>query len=662
MFNRETNDTKKQHILSKSFKLIKEELHKLTLQENYNLICNFLVFALGITLCYYHLQWFAVGGIVALLLLRHKASAFLMLLGFVAMKGDFARHAQKLIDKEYKYVQVVAHVDAVSHRGGNSIKYTLSNLSVQKRNLQIEGKIMAYCRNCKLLQIQSGSTVKATMTIVALPEKVYPTGYDVANKYRFKGFSGFAFINKILSLNSKTSDTSISIFITLPEKIRSFFLRTLEDKNISNQTRAVIEAIFFGEKSRISKETHNNFRRVGISHIVAISGMHISIVMLIFHQIFFRIFATSKYLRLKCNLRKVSLVPSLVCTFCYLLIAGMPISGLRSFVMISFATIIYTLNAKPKLFSSVLFAGFLLLTLFPHELFFASFQLSFLAVLSFSLVIDNSYKIKNIFVRYFYTIAKSSIVITLITAPVVIYHFGGISLISPFMNMFAIPFLTLIIMPSGICYFLLTIIPIHTNLVTSFFSTIMVESLTKMLDVSSFFASFNTAFISLKDMPFFAVVLILGGILAVLVVKSLLKVIGFLCVIVGLVMFIFSQTPDIIANSKSFAFRKNGKYYILGKEDGFPQSIWRSKLGLDRDFINGEKFCNEDGICRTDKITYIKENAKLKHLNGDNCTDILVSRIEVYNLKKLDCKYKVIITKDALQEKPYITLKYNEIG
>ena len=63
----------------------------------------------------------------------------------------------------------------------------------------------------------------------------------------------------------------------------------------------------------------------------------------------------------------------------------------------------------------------------------------------------------------------------------------------------------------------------------------------------------------------------------------------------------------------------------------------------------------------TNKITYVREDSKLKKVNKERCTDILVSRVDVYNLKKLDCKYKVIITRDALEEKPYVVLRYSEV-
>jgi competence protein ComEC len=382
--------------------------------------------------------------------------------------------------------------------------------------------------------------------------------------------------------------------------------------------------------------------------------------MMLCYQVFLRLFSLSKNLRLRFDVRRLALFPALVFSFFYLAIAGMPVSGVRSFVMITFAVVIYAIDAKPRIFASVLFSGFILLTLMPHELFFASFQLSFLAVLSFGLVVDSSYKIKNFLLKYCYSIVKSSLIITLVTVPVVIYHFGGISLISPLANIVVIPLLTFVIMPFGLMYFILTIIPIKLWLI-EYSANIMIESIKAMLSSSEFLANFNLSFLALKDMPLLAVFLILGGILFVFIVKSFLKVFGLIVVVAGLVIFVFNQTPDIIANANSFVFREGNQYYIIGKKEGFAQSIWRSKLGLSNDFLDGEKFCNDDGICMTNKITYVREDSKLKKVNKERCTDILVSRVDVYNLKKLDCKYKVIITRDALEEKPYVVLRYSEV-
>lgn len=615
------------------------------------------MFVAGISASYFGIYKFAGLLAVLLVLTKHSSKVTLLAIGLLAMEIDSFRHNQTLITKTYKNVEITGTVEKSSQREKGTRKYTVSHIQVLNKNLKVEGMLMVYCNSCRGAEIPSGSVVAMKSTIVPLPEKVYPTGYNVEGKYRYQGYSGFAFANRI-NVVSKNPPKDI---MTVALKVRSFFKQKLDDVKTSNQVRALVEALFLGEKSRISNKTNDDLRKVGLSHAISISGMHISIMMMLCYQVFVRLFACSKHLRLAFNIRQLALFPSLLFSFLYLMVADMPVAGVRSFIMIAFAVTVYSIDAKPKLFASVLFSGLVLLAIMPHELFFASFQLSFLAVLSFSLIIDRSYKIKNFFLKYCYSTVRISIIVTLVTAPVVIYHFGGISLVSPVANILIIPLLTFIIMPAGVAYFILTIIP-YDLFITRFFCKVMVESIKSMLDFSDFFASFQLSFLSLKDLPLLAVFLILGGILIIFIVQSLMKFLGLLAVLIGLIIFIFNQTPDVIANANSFVFREGSQYYIIGKKDSFARSIWRSKLGLSNDFLDGTKFCNEDGICMTDKITYVREGSKIKKVNNNKkCTDILVSRVEFYNLKKLDCDYKVIITRDALSEKPYIVLKYTEV-
>ncbi len=647
--------------MKKTLDFLQNEYKKIKEQENYNLVLNFLVFIIGISLCYHHLYWLALSSFILLLIFKNKIGALIFAVGFLAMKFDFARYNQTLIKKNHKNLQIEALMERSSDKE-RSIKYTLSNIQVLNSKLKIDGKIMAYCRTCKNLDIKPNSIISAKITTFPLPKKVYPTGYDVQNKYRFQGFSGFAFVNEIKTMKEKSSEN----LTTIATKIRMFFVKKLnknaEKNNINIQTVAITEAIFFGEWSRVSSKTNDDLRKVGLSHIVTISGMHVSIIALICYAVLFRVFALSKFIRLHFNIKKISLLCALVFSFLYLMIAGMPIPGLRSFVMILFATVIFLCNAKPKLFASILFAGFCLLLLFPHELFFASFQLSFLAVLYFALIVDESWKVKNFVMRYLVSIVKSSLLITIITFPVVVYHFGGISIVGPFANIIAIPLFTFVIMPAGVCYFLLTITPFENTLICNIFEKIMFESIEGMLGGSEFISSFDYSFLALKDLPFTAVLLILIGVLVLFLIQSFLKVIGLVLAAVGIGIFIFSHTPDVVANNDSIVFREEGRYYIVGKKnDDFARAIWRSKLGIKKDFLDGEKFCDDDGICLTKKVTYLKKNAKVKKIDPIKCTDILVSHVKFAEVEELGCEYKVVVTQAALNRLPYFVLKYNEI-
>ena len=542
------------------------EFQKIKEQENYHLVLNFVLFICGITFCYFHLYIPAI--IFVIFTFRNATRFAIFALGFLSMLVDFGIYNQKLITKNYDEIEVIATLENISHKE-KSVKYTLANVRDVTNELDIEGKIMAYCRTCKTTDLQPNSQVRAVLNIFPLPEKVYPTGYDVENKYRFLGYSGFGFIEEISIANQVYDGPNYNseTLFTLATQIRTFFLKKLQafaDSNqLANEPLSIAEAIFLGETSRISTKTNEILRASGLTHIISISGFHISIVVFLVYGFVAKILCLSRALRHNINIKIPAMLCALVFSFAYLAIAGMPIPGIRSFLMISFGVLAVFFSVKPKCLAGVIFSGFALLTFFPHALFFASFQLSFLAILTLAMVVDDSWRVKNLFLRYCFGIVKSSFAITLVTAPVVLYHFGSISLINPLVNILAIPLFTFIIMPIGVMFFLLTLTPFATGVVNTFLGKAMFESISQAISGSEYLSNFEYSFVALKEIPLESVLLIISGILLMFLIKTILKITGLILCIVGLLIFIYSKTPDIVANENSLVFRNVGKYYII---------------------------------------------------------------------------------------------------
>ena len=636
------------------------EFTKIKEQENYHLVCNFVLFLLGITTCYFRLWVFA--GIIAVLIFRNATRFVIFSLGFISMLVNFGIYNQTLITEKHDGVEVIATLESISHKE-KSVKYTLSNVQNLSSNLPIEGKIMAYCRNCDGLDLQENSKVRGVLNIFPLPKKVYPTGYDIENKYRFLGYSAFTFIDDISQENIKKHNSEN--FFTNAVHIRTFFLKKLQNfadtYKIANEPLSIAEALFLGETSRISTQTNDILRASGLTHIISISGFHISIIVFLVYGFTVKFLALSSVARRNLNVKIPAMVFSLLFSFLYLAVAGMPIPGIRSFVMIFFGVVAAFFSVKPRCLAGVVFSGFALLVFVPHALFFASFQLSFLAILTLAMIIDNSWGVKNIFLRYCVGIVKSSFAITLVTAPVVLYHFGTVSLVNPLVNILAIPLFTFIIMPVGVLFFLLTITPFETTFLNIFLGKAMFESISKMISGSEYISNFEYSFVALKEIPLESVLLLICGILLMFLIKTVLKITGLILCVVGLLIFIYSKTPDIIANENSLVFRDSGQYYIISqKQEEFVQSIWRGKLGMKKDFLDGKKFCDENGVCIANKVTYIQKDANIANVPFLKCTDVLVSHIDV-DTSLLQCKYKVVLTKESLTQQAFIVLKYNEV-
>ena len=143
-----------------------------------------------------------------------------------------------------------------------------------------------------------------------MPKKVYPTGYDIENKYRFLGYSGFAFIDDISQENVRQHNSEN--FLTQAVHIRTFFLKKLqkfaEKYKIASEPLSIAEALFLGETSRISTQTNDILRASGLTHIISISGFHISIIVFLVYGFTAKLLAMSSSVRRNLNIK----VPAMV--------------------------------------------------------------------------------------------------------------------------------------------------------------------------------------------------------------------------------------------------------------------------------------------------------------------------------------------------------------
>ena len=183
-------------------------------------------------------------------------------------------------------------------------------------------------------------------------------------------------------------------------------------------------AMLSGNKIKLHPIIKKSFQDVGISHILAVSGMHAGIIVFFFYSIF-------RLLRMR---RKIamSIIIFLVMPF-YLIFTHLPVSIIRTYIMLVLAFILFLMDRKINLLS--LFTIVFLMTIFinPSYIFDLSFQLSFSAVFGIFVAIDllKLFKMRNFFIQYTFV----SLGAQLFTLPFVIYYFGYVNWFSLFYNL-----------------------------------------------------------------------------------------------------------------------------------------------------------------------------------------------------------------------------------
>lgn len=242
------------------------------------------------------------------------------------------------------------------------------------------------------------------------------------------------------------------------------FLQKINE-TISYPESSLIAGILLGAENDIPKEVEDNFRNVGLVHIVVLSGYNISIV-----TRFVQIFSTKLS-------RKMKMIVELSFIFLFVFFVGATATVVRAGVMATLANINTFTFRKQNTFHILVVAGFFMVLHNPLILVFdPSFQLSFLATAGLVLLsshyesffkrLPNFYKIRE-------TVSTSLATQTFVL-PLIIYLSGIISPISLLANIIVLPLMPTVMLfgfISGVLGFISTFLALPFGYVTSLLSS-----------------------------------------------------------------------------------------------------------------------------------------------------------------------------------------------
>jgi len=324
-----------------------------------------------------------------------------------------------------------------------------------------------------------------------------PGGFDYERYLRRRGIYATGFIadySRIVLLR-KNSASNIRRWL---ESFR-MYLKQIIYNNAPSPQREIIEAMSLGNQNEIPTGIRDNFNKTGTSHILSISGLHISMVAATAFFFISIILKTSEYLMLKLNVIKLSAAAAFILVLIYSLIAGMSITVIRAALMAGVFLFALILDKQRDLYNTIALAGLIILIISPEAIFDISFQLSFLAVLAIIYVIPRLGNIPHqhfsvfprwvrIPVRYVYTSILVCLAATAGTLPFIVFYFNRVSLITIIANLIIVPLLgtlTLaIVMIVLLTSFLSPAIAGFFVKLASFFVQISVDVINKLASIS----------------------------------------------------------------------------------------------------------------------------------------------------------------------------------
>jgi competence protein ComEC len=222
------------------------------------------------------------------------------------------------------------------------------------------------------------------------------------------------------------------------------------------QVRGVVKALLIGDRSEVSSKTRDVFNRIGTSHLLAISGLHIGMVATLAFLGFRFVLARSQRILLAAWATKGAALLSVFPVLFYGFLAGMSPSTQRAVIMVTVFLVALLFEQERDSINTLALAALVILIISPTALFAISFQLSFAAVFAILYVLEHLPFVgalrrgpTTVFKRLglFLLVSAAAILGTL---PITLHYFNQTSLIGIFTNCVMVPVIGFLVVPLGL--------------------------------------------------------------------------------------------------------------------------------------------------------------------------------------------------------------------
>ena len=220
---------------------------------------------------------------------------------------------------------------------------------------------------------------------------------------------------------------------------------------------AIAATFASGDRGAIGEADEEAMRDAGLTHLLSISGLHVSAVIAAAYLLAIKLLALWPWLVLRVRLPVIAAAIAALAGIAYTLLTGAQVPTVRSCVGAVLVLIALALGREPLSLRMVAVAAAFVLFLWPESLVGPSFQMSFSAVIAI-VALHNAAWVKRFlapreeswlsrFGRRSVMLLVTGMVIELALMPIVLFHFHRAGLYGAFANVLAIPLVTFVSMP-----------------------------------------------------------------------------------------------------------------------------------------------------------------------------------------------------------------------
>lgn len=485
--------------------------------------------------------------LLVLFVLRHKLRGVgivvaFFICGFVYGCLVAASYLSQRLPPELRGVEVeiVATIVDLPHRDGRRLRF-LSQLESIKllqdaAPVARSGRIRLTWYGYDAPDLRAGDKVKLVVKLKAPAGFMNPGGFDRERWFAQKKTIATGYVR------SKSFDVTQSVTghsFTPLATARNTLQIKLAQASESYQSQGVIAALTVGDRSGITPGLWQDFISTGTNHLLAISGLHISLVAGFFALLVQYLWRYTGLVS-RSTRRGCAVTVALLAAFCYAAMAGFSVPTVRALMMFSVLVCLLLVRRHQRRTQSLAIALMVVCITDPLSVLSPGFWMSFAAVAVLYLVFSNSQPVGR--AAMLTRVLRGHVLITVGLYPLTILFFSQASLISPLANLVVTPLIGMIVTPLVFIAALLVFVSMPLASALLFVVDILLRASFSLLD---YLAGLPLALIKISGVSSIAIIFFTGT--AVLMLIPLTRSVRSISFILLLPLLFPKSTPDLAA-------------------------------------------------------------------------------------------------------------------
>ncbi len=420
--------------------------------------------------------------------------------------------------------------------------------------------------------MRAGDRIRVLARLLAPSGPVAPGAFDYARYNWFRGIGATGFVlSKPIRLEPDR-DIPLSLWLMSVLSNIRYDLSAHVQRTVPGTAGGLIAALITGDRSSLDDDLLRHLRQAGLAHLLAISGLHMSLVAGTLYQVSRRLLSVLITASPGRAEKRAAALTAWFGALAYLGLSGGAVSTQRAFIMLTVMFLAIILDRQAITMRNLAIAAWPVILIRPESVVEPGLQMSFLTVAAliffyqelrshrFRRKAPSRHPLFTRGARGIASVAMTTVIAGIATAPVAAFHFHQLAAYSLAANLVSVPIVGLIVMPCALAGTLLVPFGLDQP-----FLAAAAKGVDIVIHVASTVSGWEGAVVAVPVIPQGAIIVVVAGLFWLMLWRGTWRWYGLIVITAGCAMTANTTQPDILVEEKgrNIGFRNQDGLFAI---------------------------------------------------------------------------------------------------